>query len=298
MAGSAGTRLPLVDLDLLQTVVAIADTGSFSAAAAVVGRTASAVSMQVRRIETLLGAVLFHRDSRSVTVTPDGAQILEHARRVIALNNAVVERYVRPKVAGVVRIGAPDDVADLFLPDMLRRLAASHPGLVIEVLVHASDALRERFREGRLDVGIVSRAVGLADDPESEVLYSERLVWAMADGGIAVERVPLPIAVWEEGCLWRKSCLDGLRAQGRACKIVAMSAHVAGQRAVALADLAVTPLPVSALGGGVVEVPARHGLPPLADDVLLMVARRDAPPAVLAAAEHLRQSFARLRKVG
>lgn len=293
----ATPRLPLVDLDLLQTVVAIADTGSFSAAATAVNRTASAISMQVRRIEEMLGAVLFHRDSRSVTVTPDGTRIVEHARRMIALNNETVARFVRPDIAGVVRIGAPDDVADLFLPDMLRRMAATHPGIVIEVLVHNSDDLRDRFRAGRLDVGIVSRSDGVADLEGSEVLYAERLVWAMAEGGIAVERDPLPIAVWEEGCTWRRACIDGLQARARRWRIAAMSAHIAGQRAVVLADLAVTPLPLSALGGGVIEAPARHGLPPLPDDVLVMIARRDAGAAVRAAADHLRQSFGRLRKV-
>jgi DNA-binding transcriptional LysR family regulator len=291
-----GARLPLIDLDLLQTVVAIADTGSFSSAAAVVFRTASAVSMQVRRIEEQLGAVLFHRDSRSVTVTPEGVKIVEHARRMIALNNEVVAHFVQPEVSGIVRIGAPEDVAELFLPDILRRMGATLPGIVIDVLVHTSDALRERFRDGRLDLGIVSRSEGTLDEPGSEMLYSERLVWAMGERGIAIERDPLPLALWEEGCTWRKACLDGLRAQGRRWRIAAMSAHITGQRAAVLADLAVTPLPVSALGGGVVEVPARHGLPTLPDDLLLLIVQKDAAAEVLAAADHVRRCFQRLQR--
>jgi len=289
-------RLPLLDLDLLRTVVAIADTGNFSAAAAAVLRTPSAVSMQVRRIEDLLGRPLFHRDSRSVTPTPDGVELVAHARRMLALNDAAVARFVRPEVAGVVRIVAPDDVAETFLPDILRRLGASHPGIVIEVRVDGSDSLRALLREGRLDLAIVSRSEDEALDPGAEFLYGERLVWAVAEGGIAVERDPLPIAVWEEGCAWRRACIEGLERQGRAWRIVAMSAHITGQRAVVLADLAVTPLPVSALGGGVIEAPARHGLPPLPDDALYLIVRAGAPAACLAAAGHLRQSFARLQK--
>jgi DNA-binding transcriptional LysR family regulator len=285
---------PLIDLDLLRTVVAIADHGNFSAAAAAVLRTPSAVSMQVRRIEGLLGKTLFQRDSRSVALTPEGTQLVEHARRMLALNDDAVARFVAPEVAGPVRIGVPNDVAELFLPDMLRRLAAAHPGIVIEILVDASEHLRREFGQGRLDLGIVARLPDMQEEPGAEVLFAERLVWAMGEGGIAVERDPLPLAVWDETCTWHQACAKGLQAQGRAFRIVVLSAHVAGQRAAALADLAVTPLPVSSLGRGVVEAPARHGLPPLPDDALVMLVRPESAPQVHATAAHLRESFARL----
>ncbi len=285
---------PLIDLDLLRTVVAIADHGNFSAAAAAVLRTPSAVSMQVRRIEDLLGKALFQRDSRSVSLTPEGMQVVEHARRMLALNDEAVARFVAPEVAGTVRIGVPNDVAEIFLPNMLRRLAAAHPGIVIEILVDHSAHLRTEFKQGRLDLGLVAPMSEVQEDPDGEVIFAERLVWAMGDGGVAVERDPLPLAVWEETCTWHQACAAGLRAQGRAFRIAVVSAHVAGQRAAALADLAVTPLPVSSLGRGVVEAPARHGLPPLPDDYLVMLVGTEAPPHVQATAAHLRQSFARL----
>ena len=114
-------KLPLLDLELLQTLVAIAETGNFSAAAEVVFRTPSAVSMQVKRLEELLGRSIFKRDSRSVALTADGEQLLVHARRVLAMNREIVAKFITPDVAGVVRMGAPDDAAERLLPEMLRR---------------------------------------------------------------------------------------------------------------------------------------------------------------------------------
>jgi DNA-binding transcriptional LysR family regulator len=290
-------RFPLIELDLLQTVVAIVDSGNFSAAALAVHRTPSAVSMQVRRIEDMLGKPLFHRDSRTVTLTPEGEQVLDHARRMLALNRETVARFIRPDFEGLVRIGAPNDDAETYLPDVLRRMAATHPRIAVEVLVDVSQRLRAAFSEGRLDIGIVGRHADSAAEHAGDCLFTERLVWAMAEAGTAAKRAPLPLAVAEEGCPWRRACEDGLRVQGRAWRIAAITAHPTGQRAAALADLAVTPLPLSMLRQGLVEVPASHGLPSLPDDFLTLLVRPDAPPVVQAAADHLRHSFARLQKV-
>jgi DNA-binding transcriptional LysR family regulator len=285
-------RVPFLDLDLLQTLVAIAETGSFSAAGAVVGRTPSAISMQVRKIEDILGRALFLRDSRSVALTADGEVLLEHARRMLALNRQVVAQFVQPDLRGVVRMGAPDDAAERFLPEMLRRFAETHPAVTVDVTVDGSARMIAMHREGRLDLTLVTCEAGF-NDGEAEILFRERLVWAACTGGVAAERDPLPVSVWEEGCVWRKAGIEGLERQGRAWREAFKSAHISGQRAAILADLAVAPIPASSLGGRVVEAPPRHGLPPLPEYALGMIVAAGAPAPVRAAADHLRASFAR-----
>ncbi|MCG6883504.1 MAG: LysR family transcriptional regulator [Silicimonas sp.] len=283
--------IPLLDLDLLKTLVAIADTGNFSAAAAAVFRTPSAVSMQVKKMEELLGRPVFIRDSRSVELTPDGAFLLEHARRMLALNREAVARFVQPDVEGVVRMGAPDDCAERFLPTMLRRFAGSHPCVTVNVTVDGTHRMIEMLRAGKLDMTLVTAEVGF-EDRGTEVLYREQLVWAMRRGGMAASQEPLPVSVWEEGCVWRKAGLDGLNATGRKWRIAFQSAHISGQRAAILADLAVAPIPVSSLGGEIIEAPAKFGLPKLPKYALGLLMADDPNPAVLAAADHLRASFA------
>ena len=101
-------NIPLLELDHLRTLVAIAETGSFSGAAAAVYRTPSAISMQVKKVEDLLGRALFVRDSRSVSLTADGEFLLEHARRMLAQNREAMALFVAPDLKGVVRLGSTE----------------------------------------------------------------------------------------------------------------------------------------------------------------------------------------------
>ena len=284
--------IPLLDLDLLKTLVAITETGSFSAAAAVVHRTPSAVSMQVKKIEDLLGRSVFRRDSRTVELTPDGAFLLEHARRMLALNRDALARFVQPDLQGVVRMGAPDDVAERFLPSMLRRFADSHPGVTVNVVVDSSDRMIRMLRDGQLDLSIVTHDAGF-DDRGAEVLMREPLVWGMCKGGVAVEKTPLPLSVWEEGCIWRKAGIEGLESVGREWRVAFQSAHISGQRAAILADLAVAPIPKTSLVGDIIEAPDKYGLPKLPNYALGLLVGNDPNPAVAAAADHLRACYAK-----
>lgn len=283
-------RVPLLDLDLLRTLDAIAEGGSFSAAAGLVHRTPSAISMQVKRLEETVGRPVFRRDSRSVAFTDDGAFLLAHARRMLALNREALARFVQPDLSGVVRLGATNDITERFLPGMLRRLSETHPGLTVDVAIDGSDAMRAAVRSGGLDLALVT--CGVAAEGGAEPLYRERLVWGACAEGVAAERTPLPVSVWDESCVWRQAGLDALDAAGKPWRIAFQSAHLTGQRAAILADLAVAPVPASALGGAIVEAAPEHGLPALPDYAVALVTPSEPGPAARAAADHLRASFA------
>jgi DNA-binding transcriptional LysR family regulator len=282
----------LLELDLLRTFTAIVETGSFAGAAEIVLRTPSAVSMQVKKLEDILGKPVLVRDSRSVRMTRDGEILLEHARRMLALNREAVAKFVSPDVAGVVRLGAPDDVSERMLPDMLRRFADSHPGITVNVIVENTAQLIPRVQQKNIDLALVTCERGITGDDSTEILMREQLVWAMVRGGVAPEYDPLPVSVWEECCVWRQAGLEGLEAAGKPYRIAFQSAHISGQRAAILADLAVAPLPVSALNDPIIIADEKYGLPKLPDFALGLMIAPDAGPAVHAAADHLRASFA------
>ncbi len=284
-------QTPLLDLDLLKTLVAIAETGNFSAAADVVFRTPSAISMQVKRMEELLGRSMFKRDSRSVTLTEDGEMLLIHARRVLALNQQIIAKFIQPTVSGVVRLGSLDHATEQFVPKVLKRFADTHPCVSVDVVVENSKVLKSMLNKGDLDLAILSSASNSI--PENhELLYSEALVWAGVKGGIAAEKNPLPVSVWEVGCVWRESGLKGLEAINRDYRITFMSAYIAGQKAGVLADLAIAPLPLSSCTGNIIELDDSYGLPKLPEYGLSMVVGDDPSPSVKAFANHLRASFA------
>ena len=283
-------RIPLLELDLMKTLVAISETGNFSAAADVVFRTPSAISMQVKRIEELLGRTIFKRDSRSVVLTEDGEMLLVHARRVLALNQQMVAKFITSGVSGVVRLGAIDHATEQFLPNALRRFAETHPGVTVDVTVENSQIQEGLMKQNRLDIAIVTRQSNVGGD--FEVLFWEELVWAGLKGGVAAEQLPLPVSVWEEGCVWRKAALEGLEQEGIDYRITFKSAHIAGQKAGILADLAVAPLPISSCTDNIVVVDLTLNLPKLPDYALGMLVTKNASAPVKAVADHIRAIIA------
>lgn len=282
--------LPLLELDVLRTFVAIAETGSFTAAASAVFRTPSAVSMQIKKLEEILGRALFVRDARSVSLTTDGEILLGYARRLLAVNREAVSKFVRPDIRGVVRLGSPDDFGERVLPSVLKRFAQSHPAIAVDVVIDQSDNLRRRMAAQQLDITIVTCS-DRSDRSDTEVLLTEPIVWAGAKGGCAHMREPLPVSLWEEGCAWRANALEALGSHGRDYRIAYMSAHTAGQRAAILADLAVAPLPKSFLIDDLVELGEQDGLPKMGNYHIGMIMAADASAPVKAAADHIRATF-------
>lgn len=282
---------PLLELDLLRTLVAIAETGNFSAAADRLGRTPSAVSMQVKKMEEIVGATLFVRDSRSVTLTRDGEALLQHGRRLLALNREMMTRFVRPDLVGEVHLGAPDDVAERFLPTMLRHFAETHPGVILNVLVDGTRRLKEMVDDQTLDLAIVTVGSPMRNAQGAELIHTEPLVWAALAGGVAAEQTPLPVSLWEEGCTWRAAALEALTKDGRDYRVAYQSAHISGQRAAILADLAIAPIARSHLNSRIVEAKVPVALPSLPDCSLALVVREDPSAPVEAAAQHVRECF-------
>ena len=289
------TSFPLLELDLLKTIVAIADTGNFSSAAAEVFRTPSAVSMQVKRVEEMLGRPIFTRDSRSVKPTPEGEVLVEHGRRLLALNRQILSQFIEPDVTGGVRLGSTDDIAERALPDLLRRFSQTHCCVVVDVVVGSSDALLEQVRNGELDLAIVTCSPEKKHPKDLTIVFEERLVWAGAKNGVAHEQNPVPISVWEEGCSWRNAGLESLKEQGRDYRIAFMSAYLSGQRASVLADLAIAPIPISSCVNGIVALAEREGLPSLPNYALGMVMQKKPSAAALAARDHILASFTETR---
>ena len=195
--GIGGTAL---EIDLLKTLVAINDTGSFNRAAKVVFRTPSAVSMQMKRLEEVIGRPIFLKDGRGLTMTGDGNELLGYARRILALADEALLKFRCATTEGLVRLGTPDDYAAGFLPPILARFAKTHPSVQVEVSCHTSDTLVKRLDDSDIDIALVSAGYGA---PPQLIVHRERLIWAGLRDGIASRKRPLPLAVSFPNCCWR-----------------------------------------------------------------------------------------------
>ncbi|KWH42366.1 LysR substrate-binding domain-containing protein [Burkholderia stagnalis] len=250
-----------LDTALLHTFVAVADARSFTGAGRRLHLSQSAVSAQVARLEEQTGCALLMRNTRTVSLTEQGTLLLGYARAMLNLSDEARACLGGPGVdaAGPLRIGASDDFACGWLPDILRRFDARHRGLALELVVDVPGNLVDAFDAGRFDLVIGSRC---EHDDRGLSLGGEPLAWAFARH----EPVPdgaLPLACIPEPCPFRAAALTALARAEVASRIACVSPSVAGVKAAARAGLAVTPLPRSAIDDGLRELTPADGLPPL-----------------------------------
>ena len=286
------SAMPMLEIDVLRTFVSIAESGSFTRAAGQIFRTTSAVSMQIKRLETTLGCSLFVREARRITLTAEGERLLSYARRLLKLNEEAVSAFVTPRLNGQVRFGTPADIGTHILPGLLSLFARTHPGIEVNVSVGRSVDMIQRIDAGELDVALISVGNLGQDDSRGEVIHSEPLVWAGRAGGVAVERNPLPLALASPECAWRRQALDALDRAGRPHRIAYSSEQCAGQEAAMIADLAVAPYPLSLIKPPLKRLDESASLPSLGEYQIKLLCAHGCSEPVEVLSRHVVAAFA------
>ncbi len=270
-------RVPDLDLDLLRGFVTVAERGGFTAAGQALGLTQSAISLKVKRLEELLGKPVFTRGAKQVTLTREGETLLTYARRMLALNEEAVRRFVAPPIAGKLRLGVADHFVPRHLAPALARFARTWPELRIEVEVGRSHELRAALAREELDLVLGKRRDG---ETEGRVIFTEAVIWVAApDFGLARDR-PLPLAMLPQGCMFRDRALTALARAGLAAEVVYTSPSLMGIAAAAQAGFALSVMGRAGLPEGLVEL---EGLPALGTaEMCLFSAPNPAGPHYLA----------------
>lgn len=273
----------MMEFELLPSFVAVAECGGFHRAAEQLNLTQSTVSQQIKRLELETKRSLFRRTTRSVVLTDDGEMLLGDARCLLQLEEAARQRLAAPRLSGTVRLGVVEEVAGGSLPSALGRFASLHPGVKLEVQIAVSAELLEELDAGRLDVVFAKRPLGTS---KGRLVWREPLVWAAADTFDLIPGAALPLALYRERSVSREAALAALQDSELTWEIVYTSPSLTGVRAAALAGLAITPLPASAVVAGLRILDAEEGLPRLPDleFAIYEKARSDNAAAALAAA--------------
>ncbi|MEL6435333.1 MAG: LysR family transcriptional regulator [Pseudomonadota bacterium] len=282
-----------IELSLLRAFVAIADNGNFVTAAERVGKSPSSITMQIKRLEDVIGEPLFQRDARSTHLTRAGEKLMPYARRILAAENEIASAFQPESIEGDVQLGVPDDVIERFPMPMLRLFRDAHPNVTLTVNVDHTPALLRKVDDGELDLAVITHARSIPGVSQCERILVEAEVWATNRTGIAFERTPLPVALWEEGWAWYQDAIDILNGSGMDYEIVLQCENISGRRAAILADLAVGPLPVSHMGDDLIPAPNMEHLPPLPDYGLGLKLPQRPNAAVATLAEHIRQHYSR-----
>lgn len=271
------TGVPTVDPELLRAFVTVVDSGGFSAAAQRLLRGQSAVSLQVKRLEDRLGVRLLERGPRHLKLTGEGEAILDSARRILALNEELTARAREPELAGVVRLGAPEDFATSRLPAILASFHRAFPRVALEVTCELTLELLDRFASGGLDLALIKREP--AGPTDGVRVWREPLVWVGATHHSGLVDGPLPLVCSPRPCLHRKRATSALDSIGRPWRIAYSCGSLAGNHAALRAGLGVAVLPLDMVPADLVILnEADNALPDLADTEMALIAAPVLPP--------------------
>lgn len=283
-----------IDISLLRTFVVLVETKSFTRTAKKIGRTQSATSMQVARLEELLNCRLFKRDKRAVGLTPDGEKLLGYARQMVELNDSMVSRFREPDIKGAIRFGSPEDFATFYLPGILAQFTQAHPQIGLNVNCDLTLSLIRDFEKKKYDLIIIKQEPGHRY-PGAQPLWRERLVWAGGDrtgkstrfSALVKSHQPLPLVLSPPPCVYRQRAVDALdRAQVR-WKTSYTSPSIAGTVAAVKAGLGYTILPRKMLPAELVPLEPEHGWPKLQDAEMCLLAQPGGNIAVHALARFI-----------
>lgn len=278
-----------LDSELLRTFVVIAEVGSFTQATKIVHRTQSTISMQMKKLEEIVGQALFLREARGVKLTPDGLMFLEHARRIVKLLEQAEKSFESNLIKGVVKIGIPEEYGLTKLPNILAIFTENFPNVQISVRCEPSDNFIQYIDNGELDLAVI------VSDPGCEcgdILFHDPTVWATSKKHLTHEKEPLPLAVFEKDCQWREWALKAMDQAGRDYRIVYSSASVAGVQAAVTSGLAVAVLGRSTLPNGVRSLTRDEGFPQLPGvNITLQTSSESQSEAVESMASAILNSF-------
>ncbi|MFW5654969.1 MAG: LysR family transcriptional regulator [Roseicyclus sp.] len=224
-----------LDLTAIRAFVAVVDAGGVTKASGFLNLTQSAVSMQLKRLEEMLGVSLFDRSSRRLMLTGSGEQMLGYARRMLDLNDEVLGRLTAPDCTGQITLGVPHDIVYPGIPQVLQRFNTDFPRMRVQLVSSYTSRLKHLFARGEIDVILTTE-----DDVDhgGETLIERALVWVGAENGQVWKQRPLRLA-FEHACIFRRGVQDALDRAGISWEMAVESHSTRTVEASVSADLAV-----------------------------------------------------------
>ncbi len=248
----------LRNVELLNAFVTIADCGNLTTAAGLLGRTQSAISVQMRKLESGLNTSLFLRNAKGMALTPAGETLLPRALGILSEIRETALLFSKP-LTGSVRVGFPDDYDETGMEFVLRAFARTHPGVRVLAVSGCTSSYPKDVREGGLDVAICSGPEFMDGRP----LNAEETVWAAHKDLVFQTREPVPLAILDRNCWWRDLPTGLLDAAGVPYEIAFRSNSFTSIQAALRAGLAVAPLPATCLTGELKALTKKDGFPDL-----------------------------------
>lgn len=270
--------IPTFDMDALRTIVVGAELGSFARAASQLGRSQSAVSMQLRKLEQQAGRPLFRRSGRGLVPTEAGDALLIYARRIISLNDEAAASLGAAAAAPSVRMGLPQDLFEDVMPDAIKRFSRRQPHVHVEVRAGRNFALEEEVRAGRLDAAVAFFQPG--SDAHGTKIISLPLRWlGRKETRKPRADEPIPLVLFDHPCLFRQAALRTLEENGFRWRLSLTTPSLPGVWAALRAGYGISVRTAHCVPVGMRDVGAAFGLPNLPSIELRMLSAGELSPA-------------------
>ena len=283
-----GNRLRNFDLGTLRSFVTIADAGSMTRAAARLFMTQSAISMQIKRLETSLGFSVLERSGQGMTPTAEGEQLLQFANQILALNDEAMGRLTSPDFEGQVRLGVPGDVIYPHIPVILREFSRDYPRVQVKLSSAQTVNLKREFKKGLQDIVLTTESSASAG---GRVIKTEALVWTGAESGVAWKKRPLPLG-FARTCAFKSGVTRALDKAGIDWLDIVVSEDPMAGEAMTSADLCVIAELESAVHSSRVRIDHGGQLPDLPEHSIVLYSN-DGPGNEIAQtlAEYLQAAY-------
>lgn len=256
-----------LDSDLLRTFVAVTQAGSITDGATQIHRSQSATSIQVKRLEAILGQAVFERHGRGIVLSETGRRLLPVALDVTERLDAAFREICQDAVKGKLRLGIPDDHGRAKLSKIIANFTRQHPLVELEVTCALSAGFPEALENGQLDLAIYEVE---APDLHEELLFEDPTCWVSSAHRDFSTAEILPVALFDNACWWRDAAIRSLDARGGAYRVAYTSQSVSGVVAAVEAGVAVGLLGRSSLHSGLTVAGGMFELGPTPTSKLIM----------------------------
>ena len=252
----------------LRAFVALADEGTLAAAGGSVGRTPSALSLQISALEQRIGRRLFTRGARGMVLSPAGERLLGYARQMLALEAAAQAAARSAAVQGDVSFGMPQDFATSRLAATLQRFGRTHRGVRVRAVIERNNVIVRQVNEHALDLALL---IGRRRHALAVKASARPTRWYSAPGLQWQRGDPLPLVLLEEPCIYREDALKALQRAKLPFEIAFTTGSVPAMWAAVQAGTGVTARMDLGAPREVAEAGTRLGLPRLPSTQLSLV---------------------------
>ena len=270
-----------LDLDLIRCFLTVVESGGFTQASKRLHVTQSGITLKIKRLEQQLNCRLFRRTVKPLELSAEGEIVLGYARRLLDLNQEMVQRVAKPKNEAVLRLGVVDHFGPQLLPQWLAEFKKRFPKVKIFSDLGLTQDLLKDLEDDNYDLVIASAGYTamaeykLAPSIQETLWQKERMLWVKAqESKIEPTIDPLPLVMFSSKCRFRPIALEALQKAGRTYEIVFVGGNLSAIQTGVEADLGLSVLSPPSLSQSMVVLGTNSGLPELPSADLAIYSRK------------------------